>query len=97
MQVNVVAQHHLMMMLLPLLIQTHDSRLVLQSSEFHRFAPSDVQFKDIAELNKDIGPMKLYGRSKLAQIIQVRMLYRLKQEVSKAHQIFYRDLAASRT
>lgn len=78
MQVNVIAQHHLMMCLLPLLVQTHDSRLVLQSSDFHRFSPEN-QFKDIAELNKDIGPMKLYGRTKLAQILQARALVRRKQ------------------
>lgn len=79
-QVNVIAQHHLMMCLLPLLVQTHDSRLVLQSSDFHRFASTDLYFKNIAELNEDIGPMKLYGRTKLAQILQARALARRKQK-----------------
>ena len=36
MQVNVISQHILAMTLLPLLLKTPDSRLVFQSSEFHR-------------------------------------------------------------
>lgn len=79
MQVNVIAQQHLLMTLLPLLVQTHDSRLIFQSSEFHRFAPSDTKFQSIEELNTDIGPMKLYGRTKLGQILQARCLVRRKQ------------------
>ncbi|USW54271.1 Putative short-chain dehydrogenase/reductase SDR, NAD(P)-binding domain superfamily [Septoria linicola] len=80
MQVNVFAQHHLAMMLLPLLVQTHDSRLVLQSSDLHRGASSDIEFKDIAEINQDIGPARLYNRSKLAQVLMVRALVRRKQQ-----------------
>lgn len=79
MQVNVIAQHHLAMTLLPLLLKTPDSRLVLQSSEMHRTSPSSTTFKNLAELNEDIGPMKLYGRSKLAQILLVRALHERKQ------------------
>lgn len=79
MQVNVIAQHHLAMTLLPLLLKTPDSRLVLQSSEMHRTALSTTAFTDLAELNQDIGPTRLYGRSKLAQILLVRALHERKQ------------------
>lgn len=79
MQVNVIAQHHLAMTLLPLLLKTPDSRLVLQSSDMHCTSPSSTAFKDLAELNQDIGPTRLYGRSKLAQILLVRALHERKQ------------------
>lgn len=78
MQVNVFAQHHLMMTLLPLLLKTPDSRLVLQSSEFHRIGTGAVRFDDIAEINTDIGPSKLYARSKLGQVLAVQALMRRK-------------------
>ncbi|KAL9115776.1 MAG: hypothetical protein Q9227_000144 [Pyrenula ochraceoflavens] len=74
MQVNHIAQFHLCMTLLPLLIKTQDSRLVLQSSEFHRFAPSSTKFDSLQELNTDIGPSNLYARTKLAQVLLVRDL-----------------------
>lgn len=67
------------MMLLPLLQKTQDSRLVLQSSDLHR-GISTVHFRDIAELNTDIGAMKLYSRTKLGQILMVRALHRRKQK-----------------
>jgi len=80
MQVNVFAQHHLSMILLPLLIKTPDSRLVLQSSEFHRLGTGDVEFKDLAEINQDIGPSKLYARTKLAQVLLVQAMSRRKTQ-----------------
>lgn len=79
-QVNVLAQHHLAMTLLPLLIKTPDSRLVLQASDMHKLAPSDIQFNDLAEINQDIGPSYLYNRTKLAQILLVRAFQRRKAE-----------------
>ncbi|KXS98913.1 hypothetical protein AC578_7457 [Pseudocercospora eumusae] len=83
MQVNILSQHHLTMCLLPLLIQTHDSRLVLQtsSSSLHHFSPSPKFPKEISELKSDIiGPMTSpYGRTKLSQILQTRALVRRKQ------------------
>lgn len=78
MQVNVFAQHHLAMHLLPALAATPGSRLVLQSSEFHRLGTEGVQFRDLAEMNRDIGPSKLYARSKLAQVLLVQALVRRK-------------------
>ncbi|PCD46661.1 hypothetical protein AU210_002062 [Fusarium oxysporum f. sp. radicis-cucumerinum] len=80
MQVNVFAQHHLAMTLLPKLIATPDSRLCLQSSDLHRAAPSDIKFADLEEINQDIGPTYLYNRTKLAQVLLVRALYRRKQQ-----------------
>lgn len=80
MQVNVIAQHHLAMHLLPLLLRTDDSRLVFQSSEFHRLLTSNPSFASLAELNKDVGAMPLYARTKLAQVLLMRYLHRLKAQ-----------------
>jgi len=78
MQVNVISQHHLAMTLLPLLARTQNSRLFLQSSEMHRAGTSGVRFLSLEEINHDIGPTSLYGRTKLAQILLVRAMYRRK-------------------
>ena len=79
-QVNVVAQHHLMMSLLPVLVKTPDSRVVFQSSEFHRIGTGSVQFNDIKEINQDVGAMNLYNRTKLAQVLLAKSLVRHKQQ-----------------
>lgn len=77
-QVNWLSQFHLALKLMPLL-QKPGGRLIFQSSELHRGADARTQFKDVQEINTDIGPTKLYNRSKLALIlgmlaIQRRML-----------------------
>ncbi|RYP73955.1 hypothetical protein DL771_003266 [Monosporascus sp. 5C6A] len=79
MQVNVIAQYHLAMLLLPKLLNTPDSRLCFQASELHRTGTSGVEFKDLAEINQDIGATSLYGRSKLAMTLLVKALTRRKQ------------------
>ncbi|CAK4030810.1 Hypothetical predicted protein [Lecanosticta acicola] len=80
MQVNVFAQHHLAMTLLPLLLATPSSRLVLQSSSLHAAAPSSsTNFQFLSEINQDLGPLNLYARSKLAQILLVRAFHARKQ------------------
>lgn len=61
------------MILLPNLMKTPNSRLVLQSSEFHRLTPTH-EFASLDEINKDIGPSNLYSRSKLAQVLFARAL-----------------------
>jgi WW domain-containing oxidoreductase len=61
-------------MLLPVLQRTSGSRLVLQSSDLHRGCPSSTEFTAVQEINTDIGPMNLYNRTKLAQILTVRAL-----------------------
>ncbi|GME46638.1 Short-chain dehydrogenase/reductase SDR [Neofusicoccum parvum] len=76
MQVNHISQFHLAMTLLPVLQRTPHSRLVLQSSEFHRLGVSDVHFASLEELNTDIGATKLYARTKLANVLFVRALAR---------------------
>lgn len=80
MQVNAISQHHLAMTLLPLLLKTPDSRLVLQASEVHRLPNSNPDFTSLAELNRDIGATPLYARSKLAQILLMRYMHRLKSQ-----------------
>lgn len=79
MQVNHIAQFHLVRILLPLLQKTPNSTLTLQSSDFHRFI-STLEFKSEDELNQDIGPMMLYARTKLAQILFIRALVERKEK-----------------
>ncbi|RDW68795.1 SDR family oxidoreductase [Aspergillus mulundensis] len=75
MQVNHIAQFHLSRILMPLLQKTPESRLVLQSSELHRaISSSEVKFASVSELNSDIGPAKLYNRTKLALVLYARAL-----------------------
>ncbi|KAF1970782.1 NAD(P)-binding protein [Bimuria novae-zelandiae CBS 107.79] len=76
MQVNVFAQAHLILTLLPVLRKTKDSRIVSQSSDLHRAAPSSVKFESIQEINTDIGPTYLYNRTKLGQILFAHELYK---------------------
>ncbi|KAI9151577.1 retinol dehydrogenase 12 [Paramyrothecium foliicola] len=44
-------------------------RVVNQASNVHQSAPSDTRFDSIEELQKDIGPNGLYGRSRLANLL----------------------------
>ena len=76
MQVNIIAQFHLLMILFPVLQKTPNSRLVFQSSDLHRAAPSSIKFESLDEINQDIGPSYLYNRTKLAQILVTRALVR---------------------
>lgn len=50
-------------------------RVVFESSEMHRTAPSDVKFASVEEINTDIGPTHLYGRTKLAMILATHGLH----------------------
>ncbi|KAI4593186.1 hypothetical protein KJ359_010110 [Pestalotiopsis sp. 9143b] len=79
MQVNVFAQHLLAMALLPRLVSTPESRLCIQSSEYHRIGTSNVHFRDMNEINQDIGPSTLYARSKLAGVLLCRAFHQRKQ------------------
>jgi WW domain-containing oxidoreductase len=40
------------------------SRVVLMSSEVHRFSPSSTSFASIEEINTDIGATELYAHSR---------------------------------
>ena len=66
--------------LLPLLKQTAESgnvvRISNQASNAHQAAPSDTRFESLEELNRDIGPNGVYGRSKLANILYARYFTR---------------------
>ncbi|SLM40832.1 oxidoreductase bli-4 protein [Lasallia pustulata] len=76
MQVNHLSQFLLALFLLPALLSTPSSRLVVQSSDLHRACPTSTTFATPSELNTDLGPTLLYNRSKLAQILFVRALKR---------------------
>ncbi|KAI9755890.1 MAG: putative choline transporter, neither null mutation nor overexpression affects choline transport [Chaenotheca gracillima] len=82
-QINHLSQSHLAVTLLPTLLKTPHSRLVLQSSALHAMPPGTTastpptRFASLEEINNDkVGPMHLYARTKLAQILWVRALVR---------------------
>ena len=66
--------------LLPLLKKTASQgntvRIVNLASNAHEQTPSDTKFESVDELNKDLGPMAQYGRSKLAGILYAKYLTR---------------------
>jgi len=66
--------------LLPLMKDTAEKgnivRIVNQASNAHQQAPSDTKFESLDELNQDLGPNPLYGRSKLANILYSRYFAR---------------------
>lgn len=80
MQVNVWSQFHLAMLLWPLLLQTQNSRLLFQSSDFHRMNTSGVEFRNVEEMNQDLGASALYNRTKLAQVLLTHAFARRKQQ-----------------
>jgi len=49
-------------------------RIVLQSSEAHRAAPSDVKFATKSEIMEERDPIVMYGRTKLGFIVMGRQL-----------------------
>jgi NAD(P)-dependent dehydrogenase (short-subunit alcohol dehydrogenase family) len=78
-QVNWLGQFYVCNLLLPLLRKTSKipdapaPRIVWESSEQHRAAPSVVHFGSLDEINNaEIGNLELYGRSKLAIILGVK-------------------------
>ena len=79
MQVNIIAQHHLAMLLLPRLHATPGSRLCLQSSEVHRAGTGDIEFRDLAEINQDLGASEIYARTKLAAVLLAKAFVRRKE------------------
>lgn len=80
MMVNHVGHVTLTSHLLPLLKSTADKhgkvRIQAQSSNAHEMSPKDTKFASIGELNQDLGPNGLYGRSKLANLLYMRYLDR---------------------
>lgn len=74
MAVDYMGRLFLLSELLPLLKSTADEtgdfvRVVNQASNVHQSAPSDTKFDRIEELQKDVGPNGLYGRSRLANLL----------------------------
>ncbi|KAM7189905.1 hypothetical protein V8F33_009814 [Rhypophila sp. PSN 637] len=74
--VNYLGQYYATNQLWPLIRKTSNMpgatapRVVSLSSEVHKAAPSDVQFKDMNEINnQNTGPTHLYGRTKLALLL----------------------------
>jgi len=66
--------------LLPLMKKTAEKgntvRIGNMASNAHQGAPKDTKFENVDELNHDLGPNGLYGRSKLAAILYSRYLAR---------------------
>ena len=86
--VNWLGQFYAVNLLYPLIRKTSKMpdtpapRIVFESSEQHRAAPSVVHFGSIDEINnKEIGPLEAYGRSKLAIVLGVK--YGLYERVIK--------------
>lgn len=81
-QVNWLSQLHLALKLLPLLKKEPGGRLVFMSSDMHRLPEDSTKFRDVNEINTDIGPTQLYNRSKLAQVLGMLALQRRMQSGS---------------
>ncbi|KAF2747397.1 putative short-chain dehydrogenase TIC 32, chloroplastic [Sporormia fimetaria CBS 119925] len=78
-QVNWLGQFYVVNLLYPLLRKTSKlpdtpaPRIVFESSEMHRTAPSNVHFGSLQEINNpEIGHTEVYGRTKLAIILGVK-------------------------
>ncbi|KZT23033.1 NAD(P)-binding protein [Neolentinus lepideus HHB14362 ss-1] len=86
--VNDLSHYVMSLRLLPLMENTVSSgqtppamaRIVFQSSELHRMAPSNVKFSSKEEINDgpDRDPTVLYGRSKLGMIYNAKGLAKRK-------------------
>ena len=78
-QINWLGQFYVVNLLYPLLRKTSKitdtpaPRIVFESSEQHRAAPSVVHFGSLDEINNpEIGNLEVYGRTKLAIILGVK-------------------------
>lgn len=71
---HVVLTSHLLPLLKKTASATNTVRIHIQASNAHQGSPSDTKFESIDELNQDLGPNGLYGRSKLAGILYARYL-----------------------
>jgi NAD(P)-dependent dehydrogenase (short-subunit alcohol dehydrogenase family) len=58
-------------------------RIVLESSELHRGAPSDVKCESVEEMNEDIGAANLYNRSKLFEWVPSPLQIIILQNLTK--------------
>ncbi|KAF2199446.1 NAD(P)-binding protein [Delitschia confertaspora ATCC 74209] len=77
MAINHIGHTVLTSHLLPLLKETAKTekvRIVNMSSNAHEQAPKDTKFNSPDDINKDSGPMGIYGRSKLATLLYSKYL-----------------------
>lgn len=86
--VDWLGQYYVVNILYPLLRKTSKEpdawapRIIFESSEVHRAAPSSVSFDSLEEINDpNLGPTQLYARAKLAMILGTK--YGLVQKVIK--------------
>lgn len=86
--VNWLGQFYATNLLYPLIRRTSKMpstlapRIIMESSELHRLAPSATKFDSLDDINNPkLGPTQLYGRSKLAMILGVK--YGLLERVMK--------------
>ncbi|KIY71297.1 NAD(P)-binding protein [Cylindrobasidium torrendii FP15055 ss-10] len=56
-------------------LEKFSTRIVSESSELHRSAPGDLKLNE-EEINDEMGPTELYGRSKLFDLLFIRELAR---------------------
>ncbi|EMD41019.1 hypothetical protein CERSUDRAFT_121610 [Gelatoporia subvermispora B] len=83
-EVNNLAHYVLVLRLLPVMKKTVEAapptsvRIVMQSSEMHRVAPSSTRFLSKDEINQDGDGSQLYGRTKLGLIYFARELAKRK-------------------
>jgi NAD(P)-dependent dehydrogenase (short-subunit alcohol dehydrogenase family) len=73
---HVVLTSHLLPLLKSTASKNNTVRISIQASNAHQGTPSDTKFASLDELNRDLGPNGLYGRSKLASILYARYLAR---------------------
>ncbi|KAN0086703.1 hypothetical protein V8E54_000391 [Elaphomyces granulatus] len=86
--VNWLGQFYATNLLFPLIRRTSKMpstpapRIIVESSELHRLAPSATKFDSLDDINNSkLGPTQLYGRSKLAMILGIK--YGLLERVMK--------------
>jgi NAD(P)-dependent dehydrogenase (short-subunit alcohol dehydrogenase family) len=73
---HVILVSHLLPLLKRTAEQGHTVRISNQSSNTHQNAPKDQHFKSLDDLNRELGPLGGYGRSKLAVLLYSRFLAR---------------------
>ena len=71
---HVILTSHLLPLLKKTADQGHTVRIVNQASNAHQQSPGDTKFNSLDDLNKDLGPMAQYGRSKLTGILYAKYL-----------------------
>lgn len=79
---HVILTSHLLPLLKKTASQGSTVRISNQASNAHQSSPKDTKFDSIDDLNKDLGPMGQYGRSKLAGILYAKYL---NKHLTSAH------------